>query len=87
MRDWIYYKLYRALMILAHKYDWHYAPESGPLWAGPCDPRHGSYQKWCQWCGLRYSYHKHYATYIMGKEAMFAVDLGGQDSTVGNSKT
>ena len=38
-------------MILAHRFDWHYAPEVGPL-------PDGQYRKWCKWCGLRHSYRK-----------------------------
>ena len=46
-------------MRTAHKFDWHHAPEHGPISAGDySDPRHNSYQKWCQWCGMRYVYHK-----------------------------
>ena len=40
---------YRLLMRLAHRFDWHYAPEFGPF-------EDGSTQKWCQWCGFRQSY-------------------------------
>ena len=43
--------LYRALMRLAHRFDWHYAPKIGPL-------QDGSTQRWCQWCGFRQSYPK-----------------------------
>lgn len=39
-----YYIGYRALMKLAHKFHWHYAP--------PCYPD-GDTMLWCHWCGLR----------------------------------
>lgn len=38
--------LYRWLMKLAHRYNWHYAPRIGPF-------EDGTYQMWCKWCGLR----------------------------------
>jgi hypothetical protein len=41
--------IYRWLVILAHKFDWHHAPVIGPL-------KDGTYQYWCKWCGLRQSY-------------------------------
>ena len=40
-----YRTLYRPLMKLAHRYNWHYAPVGGP----------DRNQAWCQWCGLRYT--------------------------------
>jgi hypothetical protein len=49
---------YRSLMRVAHRFDWHYAPEIGPLDAGPNDPRTGMYQRWCKWCGFRESFIK-----------------------------
>lgn len=36
--------LYRFVMKLAHKYNWHYAPPVYP---------DGDTQLWCQWCGFR----------------------------------
>ena len=47
----IYGWLYRSLMKLAHRFDWHYAPVHGPISGGD-----RPYQRWCQWCGLRQSY-------------------------------
>jgi hypothetical protein len=44
MKDWLYYKGYRAVMKLAHRFHWHYAP--------PCYPE-GDTMLWCHWCGLR----------------------------------
>lgn len=41
--------LYRMVMRLAHRFDWHYAPVHGPF-------EDGRYQRWCQWCGMRESY-------------------------------
>lgn len=38
--------VYRHLMRFAHKFNWHYAPESLPF-------EDGSTQLWCQWCGFR----------------------------------
>lgn len=40
----IYGKLYRFIMKLAHKYNWHYAPPIYP---------EGDTHLWCQWCGFR----------------------------------
>lgn len=42
--------LYRLVMKLAHRYDWHYAPIIGPL------SPDGTYQRWCKWCGFRQSF-------------------------------
>jgi len=41
--------LYRHVMKLAHRYNWHYAPP------GNCMQPPDDYNKhhWCQWCGLR----------------------------------
>lgn len=36
--------LYRPLMRLAHRFNWHYAP--------PCYPD-GDTMLWCHWCGFR----------------------------------
>lgn len=41
---------YRPLMRLAHRFNWHYAPMSHPLYPT------GETQRWCQWCGFRESY-------------------------------
>lgn len=38
-------------MKLAHRYDWHHAPEIGPF-------EDGKYQRWCKWCGFRESFRK-----------------------------
>lgn len=52
MISWLYHRfIYRRLMRFAHRFDWHYAPEHGPF-------DDGKYQRWCQWCGMRYSYWK-----------------------------
>jgi hypothetical protein len=53
MKPQMYWMLYRAVMRFAHRLDWHYAPEIGPI-----QPT-GEYQKWCTWCGLRYTYGGH----------------------------
>lgn len=36
--------LYRVIMRIAHRYNWHYAP--------PCYPD-GDTMLWCHWCGMR----------------------------------
>ena len=36
--------LYRAIMRLAHRFNWHYAPPIYP---------EGDTQLWCKWCGFR----------------------------------
>lgn len=38
------WRLYRVLMRLAHRFNWHYAPPIYP---------EGDTQLWCKWCGLR----------------------------------
>ena len=35
--------MYRAIMRIAHKYNWHYAPPIYP---------DGDTQLWCKWCGF-----------------------------------
>jgi hypothetical protein len=36
--------LYRLIMKVAHKFNWHYAPPIYP---------EGDTQLWCTWCGFR----------------------------------
>ena len=36
--------IYRLVMIIAHKYNWHYAPPIYP---------ENDVQLWCKWCGFR----------------------------------
>jgi hypothetical protein len=36
--------IYRTIMKIAHKYNWHYAPPVYP---------DGDKMLWCQWCGFR----------------------------------
>jgi hypothetical protein len=36
--------IYRLVMRIAHRYNWHYAPPIYP---------DGDTQLWCQWCGFR----------------------------------
>jgi hypothetical protein len=36
--------IYRLVMRIAHKFNWHYAP--------PIHPE-GDTQLWCKWCGFR----------------------------------
>ena len=36
--------LYRIVMKISHKYNWHYAPPIYP---------EGNTQLWCKWCGFR----------------------------------
>lgn len=36
--------IYRLIMRLAHRYNWHYAPPIYP---------EGDTQLWCKWCGFR----------------------------------
>jgi hypothetical protein len=38
------WRLYRLVMKVAHKYNWHYAPPVYP---------DGDKMLWCQWCGFR----------------------------------
>lgn len=49
----IYGWLYRNLMKLAHRSDWHHAPMVGPL-------EDGATQRWCKWCGFRETYRPFY---------------------------
>jgi hypothetical protein len=45
---WIYYRiLYRPLMRLAHRFNWHHCDVLMPT------PYEGVLH-WCHWCGLRY---------------------------------
>ena len=48
MKEFFDYKirggLYRLVMKVAHKYNWHYAPPVYP---------DGDIQLWCKWCGFR----------------------------------
>ena len=37
-------RVYRLVMKIAHKYNWHYAPPIYP---------DGDTHLWCQWCGFR----------------------------------
>ena len=44
-------RLYRHVMRLAHRYNWHYAPPNNIP-----EPNHNGLKvnnHWCQWCGLR----------------------------------
>lgn len=43
MYSWCYGFLYRVVMKLAHRYNWHYAP--------PCYPD-GDTMLRCSWCGF-----------------------------------
>ena len=36
--------IYRTVMRLAHRFNWHYAPPIYP---------EGDTQLWCKWCGFR----------------------------------
>jgi hypothetical protein len=39
---------YRAVMKIAHRFNWHYAP--------PCPQiEPGETRYWCHWCGLKYT--------------------------------
>lgn len=42
--------LYCRVMIVAHRYNWHYAPPRGLMEGEKYD---GHKHHWCQWCGLR----------------------------------
>lgn len=48
--------IYRVVMRIAHRFNWHYARKHGPLYPD------GDYQLWCHWCGFRMTLpkeHKH----------------------------
>lgn len=62
MRGWIY----RKLMTLAHKYNWHRTKSLGPF-------ADGTRQNWCQWCGLREVVPKPdpWTTYTIGYNALY----------------
>jgi hypothetical protein len=52
LRRWMFLNiwcrhLYRPVMRLSHRFNWHYAPPS------PLNPPYGEQPHWCQWCGLR----------------------------------
>ena len=42
-------RLYRPLMRLAHRFNWHYAPPIYP---------EGDTHLWCKWCGFRQTVRK-----------------------------
>lgn len=42
--NWLYWKGYRLVMRVAHRFHWHYAPPIYP---------DGDTMLWCQWCGFR----------------------------------
>lgn len=46
MTSFYYRFIYRHLMRLAHRYNWHYAPIIGPM-------DDGKRFRWCHWCGMR----------------------------------
>lgn len=58
VRRWVWEKiltfyrkhLYRHVMKLAHRYNWHYAPPQRLMHGEKPD---GQKRHWCQWCGLR----------------------------------
>lgn len=69
--------LYRHVMRVAHRYNWHYAP--------PMDRMHGerpngSINHWCQWCGLRGTTvdYKHFEG-ISPNESSSATGLGRKE--------
>lgn len=41
--------MYRLVMRISHKFNWHYAPPSYP---------DGDTHLWCQWCGFRQTVHR-----------------------------
>jgi len=54
MKQWLYLHvwcrfLYRPVMILAHRYHWHYLPPMPRM----ADQPEGETDHWCRWCGLR----------------------------------
>ncbi len=49
MGSWIRGWLYRSVMKVAHRFNWHYAPPIYPEGGW----KEGSVQLWCQWCGFR----------------------------------
>ena len=52
----VFYRLglYPAVMRLAHRYHWHYAPPIYP---------DGDTQLWCKWCGFRETIHQRGVAY------------------------
>ena len=59
------WRLYRLVMKIAHRYNWHYAPVIGPLSPPSEDGR--NYQRWCQWCGFRESFDPHWKEKSLAK--------------------
>ena len=74
MTSLFYRFLYRPLMKLAHRYNWHYAPVIGPF-------EDGSTQRWCKWCGFRQSTPK--PTAFIVNDALREI---GRASIRGNAK-
>jgi hypothetical protein len=46
-RWWLWFngRPYRAIMRIAHRYGWHYAPGHYI--------QDGDFMRWCHWCGMR----------------------------------
>lgn len=68
----IYGYLYRKLMRLSHRFNWHHMTVLGPL-------PDGRKQAWCQWCGVRdWIYDPNRA--IEGLRAAVAIDQDQKES-------
>lgn len=57
----IYALLYRTIMKIAHRYNWHYAPPVYP---------DGDTQLWCKWCGFRQTIKRRNDTAIKKSESL-----------------
>lgn len=56
--------LYRTVMRLAHRFNWHYAPPIYP---------DGDTQLWCKWCGFRETIRRRDRPYLVCEEAQQAI--------------
>lgn len=51
--------IYRTVMEISHRYNWHYAPPIYP---------DGDTMLWCKWCGFRDVIKKKNGPHISGKD-------------------
>jgi len=64
----IKWRLYRLVMKVAHRYNWHYAPPIYP---------ENDVQLWCKWCGFRQTI-QHGPPSAPGGEAMLEEHSNGK---------
>lgn len=71
---WFNGRPYRAIMRLAHRYGWHYAPGHYV--------EDGDFMRWCHWCGMRDVVRRHDpVTLLMSSE----IERGNRDCGIGQN--